>query len=177
MKFLFITKELSNLLKRKLSLIINLLIMCVAITIIVLLILLLFRKEQQHVKIGDLAMVELSFFDNKTNTLENETNSLEEIIAANMESMVLFLEITDCGSCISKGLRELKKLRKAGKACFVVIIYDWIDELKNWTVNYDIDSIFTVRKDNFNSHIYTPILPVLVRFREYTVHSYKFITQ
>lgn len=161
--------ELRNLFKRKFRLILDLLIICMAITIVVYFIFFFIKKENKHFKIGDMAQIELSSFDNKTITLE-------EIIAPNLESIVLFLKATDCPSCISKGLSELKALKEAGKACFVIVVYDWIEDLNNWIKNYNMDSFLTARKDNFNSHIYTLVLPVIVYFKEYRINSYKFIT-
>ncbi|MCK4763556.1 MAG: hypothetical protein KAW12_15255 [Candidatus Aminicenantes bacterium] len=109
-------------------------------------------------------------------TLDGGNIKLSDLIEKEKECYFLFFELTNCQSCIYKGVVELETLEKNGKKCFGAAIHDWPDEIKGWSHNYTLKTFVVIKKVAYYEHMHAPYLPVLIKFIDGEVHSYKYIT-
>jgi hypothetical protein len=91
------------------------------------------------------------------------------------DSYVLFLEISNCPSCISKGFSELRSLLKEGKTAFVIVIHDWLEEWNSWTAAYDDLPIFMMKRATYHDYIFSPYLPVVAKFKKGRLLNHRYI--
>lgn len=98
-----------------------------------------------------------------------------ELSNARGESYVLFLEINSCPSCIFKGFNELRSLMDEGKTAFAVVIHDWFEEWSSWAASYESFPVYLMRRETYHNHIFSPYMPVLVKFNKNKVAKYRYV--
>lgn len=98
-----------------------------------------------------------------------------ELLNPNGETYVLFLEINSCPSCIQKGFNELKSLMDERKAAFAVVIHDWFEEWSSWVAGYESFPIYLMRRETYHNYIFSPYMPVLVKFNKNKVAKYRYV--
>jgi len=111
----------------------------------------------------------------KLKSLNNVDKKFVELTGTD-DIYVFFFIIKSCPSCINKGFNELKILNKRKKRCIAVIIHDWVEEIKAWSVNCDFSPIYIMKRKTFYEHIQAPFLPVLVKFKGRKIQNYHYIT-
>lgn len=87
----------------------------------------------------------------------------------------LIFDMSDCFSCISKGLEDLKSLKNAGKPCLAIVVHHMVDEVRGWSANYEFSPFFVIMRPAFYEHIKTPLTPVMVEFKNGGIESYRFL--
>ncbi len=140
----------------------------IAITILVVVKFFL-KGDKTSFVIEDLNDVEISDFSGKKFNLISLLNK-------NEETYFLMLEVDNCGSCISKGLSELKSLQKVGKTCIPIVIHDRVNEISGWASNYDFSSFFCISKKTYYEYFKFTYLPVIFSIKNKTVKIIRYIT-
>jgi|YNPBryunderm2012_1023409.scaffolds.fasta_scaffold08305_5 hypothetical protein len=110
----------------------------------------------------------------KISSPEGEETFLSSILKTG-ENYILFFKLTDCPACIYKGLNEIKQLEFSGKQALAITIHEWIDEWKAWVKNSDISNAYLLKKSDIEDIINFPYTPILVRIKNNTIKSYKYI--
>jgi hypothetical protein len=108
-------------------------------------------------------------------TLEENEKAFADLLG-DEESFMLFFELSNCPPCISRGLNELRELKKNGKNAYAVVIHNWADEWIHWARNVDFSPIYMLKKESLEREFFFPYLPVLVRLKNRKVYDYKYIT-
>jgi len=108
-------------------------------------------------------------------SLNNKKINFSDIIENKEETYVLFLDISNCPSCIYKGFSEIQGLKRVGKKALAVVIYDYFDEWKSWAIKYEYIPLFMLKKDIYFKYIFSPYLPILVKFKKGKASNYKYI--
>ncbi len=107
--------------------------------------------------------------------LDGTVIRFSELIGETHECYCLFFELTNCQSCIYKGIFELENLEKKGKNCFAIAIHDWLEEIKGWSQHYELKNFSVIKKVDFYEHIHAPYLPIIVKFHNGRLSSYKYV--
>ncbi len=108
--------------------------------------------------------------------LDGNEITFSDIPPKDDSSYFLLFSLKDCYSCIYRGLEELTALKKAGKNCFGLVIDDNYKEVDIWAANYEFSPILVLKRVNFYEHIKSAVTPVLVKFENGNVESFKYIT-
>ena len=87
----------------------------------------------------------------------------------------LIFELTNCYSCISQGIEDLKSLQKSGKSCIGLVVNNFFMDAAGWFSNNDFSPFAVIRKDDFYENIFSQILPVIVKIKNGEVQSYRYI--
>jgi hypothetical protein len=118
-------------------------------------------NEPGDIKVFDLSGSEIQF---------------QQIISKNGDTYCLIFKINDCPSCIYDGVEILIKLKAGGKHCIGIVTHDLLDEVNGWTINFDFRPFFMLQTIDFFEHIKSPITPVLVKFKNQDIASYRYFT-
>jgi len=108
------------------------------------------------------------------NTLSHTKLKMSDIIKEK-DVFVLIIDMNDCYTCIHKGIEDLKRLQKSGKECFVIVIHDYLDEVKGWSETIDFKPFYAIEKVDYYEHIHSKITPVLIHFKKGRINKYNFI--
>ncbi|MCI0470823.1 MAG: hypothetical protein L0Y73_04110 [Candidatus Aminicenantes bacterium] len=108
-------------------------------------------------------------------TLDGNETNLAESIGDKGDCYCLFFEISNCHSCILKGIYELENLEKNGKKCLGIALHDWLDDIKGWSQNYKLKTFLMIKKIVFHENFSVPYLPLLIRFKDGKIYSYQYI--
>jgi hypothetical protein len=108
--------------------------------------------------------------------MNNNSIKFPDLLDKNKETYCLLFEMTNCYSCIYYGIEDLKKLKKAGKACMAIVVDDRLYEVVGWSEKQGFSSIFMLGKVDFYDHIRSPTLPVMVKIKDGEVKSFRYIT-
>jgi hypothetical protein len=107
----------------------------------------------------------------------NKNNlKLTDLLEGESDSYCLIFELTNCYSCIYKGLEDLKILQKSGSNCFAIAINDYADDVEGWSKNHNFSPFFVLKKIDFYKYFQSSLLPVLIKLNKEGVKSYRFIT-
>ena len=155
--------------KKTIDIILNVLIGLLIIAVFVLLYFRFFKKNESSFDIKGINHIYVY-------SIDNEKINISNIIKEKNEIYILFLEPTNCPSCIHNAFFEMQNLKEDGKNSLILVIYDWFNEWKNWTQNYDFTPIFMIKKETYLKHIFSPYLPVLVKFKGGKIKNYKYVT-
>ena len=157
--------------KSKKDLLINVIIIVLVIllTIIVLYKFVLNSNNETFVKIENLNQIIFKDFNEKTNTMKS-------LLSDKCDNYFLIFEINDCGSCISKGIENLKYFKDRGQNTVAIIIYDRPSELLGWAKNYSFKKFITISKKDFYNYFNCQYLPVFFNISKNRIKSIKYIT-
>lgn len=100
---------------------------------------------------------------------------LADLLAEEESTYCLFFELTNCYSCLFKGIEDLKSLKSAGKPCVGLAVHHMVDEIAGWSANYDFTPFFMLKKESYYEHIQSPVMPVMVKLRKGKVESFRYI--
>lgn len=109
-------------------------------------------------------------------SMEMNSLILDQELSGHDESLVLILELSNCPSCISRGINEVREARKIGKHAIILVSHPWIEEWASWTQNYKSDPVFMVKKDDLSSLVSFPYLPIMLNMKKGQIVSYRLIT-
>jgi hypothetical protein len=116
-------------------------------------------------------------FDKITVTdLNGNENKLTDLVSKDGSTYCFIFDLSDCYSCIYKGIQDMKVLKKAGKLCICLVVHHNVDEVRGWTTNHDFSPFFVLNKVDFYEHVHTQMLPVIVQIRSKEVENAKYIT-
>ena len=107
--------------------------------------------------------------------LDGNEITFTDIPPKNDSSYCLLFNLTDCYSCIYRGLEELTALKKAGKNCFGLVIDDNYKDVDVWAAHYEFSPFLVLKRVDFYEHIKSVVTPVMVKFENGHVDSYKYI--
>lgn len=155
--------------KKTIDIIFNVSIGILIIAVFILLYFKFFKKNENAFDIKNIDDIYVYSTDNQKINLSN-------IMKETKENYIIFLEVSGCPSCIHNGFLEAQGLKEAGEKSLIIVIYDWFNEWKNWTQNYEFSPIYMIKKETYFKHIFSPFLPVLVKFKNGKVKNYKYIT-
>jgi len=121
-----------------------------------------------------------SFHVNKTEQLtvvdlDGNEIKFSDILSKDESSYCLLFSLKDCYSCIFRGLEDLTNLRRAGKNCFGLVIDDNYKDVDIWAANYEFTPFLVLKRVDFYEHIKSVVTPVLVKFENGNVDSFKYI--
>jgi hypothetical protein len=104
------------------------------------------------------------------------SNTMKTLIKDNSNNYFLVFEINDCGSCILKGIEDLKYFANKGYNAIAVIVYDRPEELVGWTKNYSFKRFITIKKEDFYNYFNSQYLPVFFSVSDNKIKNIKYIT-
>lgn len=107
--------------------------------------------------------------------LEGNKINFLEFLKKDDTTYGLIFGLYDCGSCIYKGIEDLKVLKNAGKSCFGLVVHDNIEEAKGWATHYNFLTILVLKRLVFFENIKCVKTPVLVKFVKGKISSYRYI--
>jgi hypothetical protein len=107
--------------------------------------------------------------------LNGEDIKFLDLLNKNVISYCMIFELSNCNSCIIKGLEDLKKLRGEKTQCMAVIVHDLVDEASGWSIHQDFFPFFVMNKRDFYEYVQSALLPVIVRFENEKVVKYRYI--
>jgi hypothetical protein len=108
--------------------------------------------------------------------LDGSEVNLFGLISEKDECYCLLFELDNCQSCIYKGIVELETLEKEGKNCLGIAIHDWFEEIKGWSQHYKLKTFVVLKKVRYYEYIHSPHLPIIIKFKEGKINSYKYIS-
>ncbi len=88
----------------------------------------------------------------------------------------LILEMSNCNTCIYKGIDDLKALQAAGKPCFVIVVHDIVDEVAGWSGTIAFTPFYMLNRVDYYEHVSSMILPALVRVNGNEIRNFRYIT-
>ncbi len=101
--------------------------------------------------------------------------ALEKLLADKGTTYCLVFNMTDCYSCIHRGLIDLMDLKAAGNNCIAIIIHNDIGEANGWSTTQKYSPVYVLRKTDFYNYIHTPKSPVMIKLLKEEVVSFYFI--
>ena len=107
--------------------------------------------------------------------LEGGRNTLGEVLGG-QNHFRLFVELSNCDTCIYKGLNDLSALQKAGHPCTIFVIHDYQEEVHSWSVHAKGIPVYRVARDDFYVNVDATTLPVLCTFAENQIKKFRVIT-
>ncbi len=104
--------------------------------------------------------------DVKIISREGKEERLKAILESSQKTEVLFFEISNCGGCIEKGIREIAGLKKEGKRAFLVLVHNWYEDFRSWAKNYyeELKCYYMLERKIFRNKFNAEYLPLLVSF-------------
>jgi|GEM_PF-925617 len=127
------------------------------------------KQPQDSFKIQEFEKVEII-------DLSGNEIKLGQLMAKDGATYCIMFRINDCFSCVFDAIQDLKRLRDSGKACMGIIIHDLLDEVRGFTANYEFSPFFMIKRVDFYEFIKSPMTPVLVKFKNNKVESYRYFT-
>ena len=108
--------------------------------------------------------------------MDGEDINLSELINSNFDTYMLILEINNCPPCVFKGIEDLKSLKKAGKVCFVIVVHEWLEEVKGWRQNYEFSPFYILSKNEFYDSFNVAHLPAIIKIEDGKIRNVRYIT-
>jgi hypothetical protein len=102
--------------------------------------------------------------------------TLKKELLSNDITYVLIMELSNCPSCIDKGILEIRELQKRGKKGIILVSHQWIEEWLSWVINYEQDPMYFTNKEDLESIVMFPYLPIILRIKEGRINSFKYIS-
>jgi len=143
-------------------------ILLVAIAVVVVIRFILPEPPRNDFSISDIENLEII-------DLNKNHAPLTRFLAKDEINYVLLFELTDCYTCLVKGLEDLKKLKSAGKNVIGLAVHDLVDEVDGWSAQYELSPILVLPKVEFYEHIATPMTPAIVVLKNNEVESVRYI--
>jgi len=135
---------------------------------------LLIVKFALNKKPGDFSikdMGSITVLDLKGNRL-----NLESLLDGQRGTYGLLFELTNCNTCIVKGLADLYQLEKSGESCLAIVIHDRPEEVAGWSQFQEFSSFYILKKIDFFNHFQSALLPVFFKIKDGKVTMFRFIT-
>lgn len=107
--------------------------------------------------------------------LSGDTIPLKNLVGTNGTVFCLILLMSDCQTCVYKGMVDIKNLTSAGKQCVTLMVHDIPDEVGGWASVNDMSPVYMLKKADFYQHVQSPVTPVLVTFENGKVRNYRYI--
>jgi hypothetical protein len=107
--------------------------------------------------------------------LNGNEMKLSQLVSADEITYILILELTDCNSCILKGIDDLKRLKGAGRQCLCLVVNDLLNEVRGWSVHMEFSPFFAIKKVDFYEHVHTAATPVMVKIKDNEIAGFRFI--
>jgi len=101
---------------------------------------------------------------------------LIDLLDKDKESYCLMFEITNCYSCIFKGIEELRQLRQSGAHCLAIAVHDLVYDIEGWSRKQTFSPFFVLKKIDFYRAVHSPLMPVLFTLKNGKVTHFRFIT-
>jgi len=127
------------------------------------------KKKKLSVSIDNIEL--LNVIDLNSNSIR-----LVDIMRSSEETYCMLFELTSCHSCILQGIEDIKSLREAGNESIIILVHDYFEDFKGWSISKNINFSYLMKKSDFYKHINIPALPVILKFKENQLRSFKFIT-
>jgi len=89
---------------------------------------------------------------------------------------VLMLDLSNCDTCIYNGLNDLKSLRANGSTCSIIIVHDWIQETRSWSVHADGLPVYMLKRPDYYAYVRATQLPVLATIKNGKIEAFRVIT-
>jgi len=102
--------------------------------------------------------------------------SLSSLFDDEKGTYCLLFELTNCNTCIVKGLSDLIQLEKAGERCIAIVIHDLPEEVAGWSKFQEFSSFYILKKIDFFNYIQSALLPVFFKINAGKVEMFRFIT-
>lgn len=112
----------------------------------------------------------------KVMDLHSESIKLIDAMNSSEETFCMIFELTNCFSCILKGLEDIKNLRTNGNESIIILVHDNFEDFKGWTISKNINFAYLMKKSDFYNHLNIPTLPAILKFKENKLRSFRFIT-
>jgi hypothetical protein len=100
---------------------------------------------------------------------------LSGVIDKEKLTYIFIFEITDCGTCLFKGMEDMMRLKKAGNPCLAIAVHDLLDELRGWSAHYEFTPFYMLKKTDFYQHIQAAGTPVIAKIKHKKVVGYRYI--
>jgi len=127
------------------------------------------RSETGSFEIKDLNTI--TVYDLNENPL-----NLTDLLDKDKETYCLMFELTNCYSCIFKGIEELRQLRQSGAHCLAIAVHDLVFDIEGWSKKQSFSPFFVLKKIDFYRAIQSPFMPVLFTLENGKVTHFRFIT-
>ena len=158
--------------KNKKNILLNTSLVIIGIVFVTLVYFKLFKTHQPQ-----MAQLRIDRFEELTlMDLSKDSLKLTEILNDNDTHYILILEMSNCSTCIYKGLDTMTALKKAGKACMVIVVHDLIDEVAGWSATTDFSPFYMMTGVDFYEHIRTPLMPAIVTIKNKSIINTRYIT-
>lgn len=112
----------------------------------------------------------------KVMDLHSESIKLIDAMNSSEETFCMIFELTNCFSCIVNGIEDVKSLREMGNASIIILVHDNFEDFNGWSISKNINFAYLMNKSDFYKHINVPTLPVILKFKENKLRSFRFIT-
>ncbi|MGE5344114.1 MAG: hypothetical protein ACM3SY_21825 [Candidatus Omnitrophota bacterium] len=108
--------------------------------------------------------------------LNGEQVRLADLAKKDQITYCMIFELTNCFSCIQKGIDDLKTLKKEGKSCIALAVHELIDEVNGFSATVEFAPFFMLKKKDFYEYVTTAHLPVMIKLKNGEVESFRYIT-
>jgi len=108
--------------------------------------------------------------------MEGELLRLIDLARQSKETYFFIFRLHDCYSCIAKGIGDIENLKTTGCNCAAIAVHDSLDEVKGFATMFSDVTFYQMTISDQYRHIHSPILPVMVKFKDGRLVSHLFIT-
>ena len=108
--------------------------------------------------------------------LKGNRVTLSNLFDSEKGTYCLIFELTNCNTCIVKGINDLIQLNGVGERCIAIVINDLPEEVIGWSQFQEFSSFYVLKKIDFFNHIQSALLPVFFKIKAGEIEMFRFIT-
>ncbi len=107
--------------------------------------------------------------------IDGKEKRFTELLKEDTDTYCMIFDLTDCATCIYKGIADLQALKKEKIPCVAIAVHDSIDDVKGYAGIHDFNPFFMMRKKDFYKYVSVLQLPVIIRFNGTDIKSFRYI--
>jgi hypothetical protein len=100
---------------------------------------------------------------------------LSSLVSKDESTYCFLFNMSDCFSCIVKGIEDLESLKNSGKRAIGLMVHDSVEEVKGWSSNYKFSPFYAIKRAVVYEHIIVPKLPVMLEIRDNSIENIRYI--
>jgi len=107
--------------------------------------------------------------------IDGREKKLTQLLKEDTDTYCMIFGLTDCATCIYKGIGDLQALEKKKNRCIAIAVHDSLDDVKGFAGTYTFGHFFMMSKPDFYKHVAVQHLPVIIRFDGARIKSFFYI--
>lgn len=108
--------------------------------------------------------------------LDGNCIKLNSIIDKSGTSFFVIAKLNDCYGCVLRSINELKVMQKKDCHCFMLIVYDSLDDVKGWSSHEKFSPIYMMTRSDFIKNVNIKSSPALIKTKNGRIANCRYIT-